>query len=81
MLVGVLPFHSSNMMRQAQAIVEDPVPIPNQVSVPHSDEFADLVNSLLMKDPRNRLQGADQVLSHPWFVNEALEAYIPIDRI
>ena len=61
--------------------MEDPVPIPNQDRVPHSDEFADLVNSLLMKDPRARLQGADQVLNHPWFVNEELEAYIPIDRI
>ena len=56
--------------------------IPNQVRVPHSDEFADLVNRLLIKDPRDRLQGADEVLNHPWFTNESLEeAYIDIEKI
>ena len=61
--------------------MNNPVQIPNQVRVPHSDEFADLVNRLLDKDPRTRLQGADLVLSHPWFTNESLDAYIPINRI
>ena len=56
--------------------------IPNQVRVPHSDEFADLVNKLLMKDPRDRPLGADQVLAHPWFTNESLEeAYIKVENI
>ena len=49
--------------------------------MPHSDEFADLVNSLLIKDPRDRLQGADNVLNHPWFTNTEHDAYIAIDRI
>ena len=49
--------------------------------VPHSDEFADLVNRLLKKDPQERLQGAEQVLNHSWFTNESLEAYIDIEKI
>ena len=56
--------------------------IPNQVRVPHSDEFADLVNRLLIKDPHYRLKGADEVLNHPWFTNESLEeAYIKVENI
>ena len=82
MLTGVLPFHHRNPTRQNQAILNNPVQIPNPVRVPHSDEFADLVNRLLDKDPVTRLQGAEQVLNHPWFTNENLkEAYIDIERI
>ena len=39
--------------------------------IPHTNAFADLVQKLLMKDPRDRLggsdSGADDILAHEWF--------------
>ena len=43
---------------------------PNQARCPHTDQFKDLVENLLMKDPEERLGhegGADEILRHEWF--------------
>ena len=50
MLTGVLPFHNRNLHRQNEAIVNKPLQIPNQVRVPHTSTFADLVTKLLTKN-------------------------------
>ena len=78
MLTGVLPFHNRNIQRQNEAIVNNPLEIPNQVRVPHSDAFADLVTKLLAKDPSERLgfNGAHEILAHEWFVDCDLEDFL-----
>ena len=78
MLTGTHPFFDRNMHRQNMAIIKNPVPIPNQVRVPHSDAFADLVIKLLAKDPRDRLGkgGASEILEHEYFSDCNFDDYM-----
>ena len=65
-------------------IVEQEPQIPNQVRVPHSDLFCDIVNKLLTKEPTERLGylgGATEVLNHEWFTNTEEECYIDIEEV
>ena len=84
LLTGNLPFHSRDQNRQSQMIVEQEPQIPNQVRVPHSDLFCDIVNKLLTKEPTERLGylgGATEVLNHEWFTNTEEECYIDIEEV
>ena len=78
MLTGVLPFHNRNLQRQNEAIINNPLEIPNQVRVPHSDAFADLVTKLLAKHPDERLgyNGVQEVLAHEWFSDCNLDDFL-----
>ena len=60
--------------------------------IPHTNAFADLVNQLLEKDPRDRLGnagGAEAILAHEWFadisredlMNKALEPVVPVSFV
>ena len=59
-------------------IINNPVPIPNKIRVPHSDAFADLVIKLLAKDPRDRLGkgGASEILEHEYFSDCNFDDYM-----
>ena len=70
MLTGVLPFHSRSQERQEHMIQDQEHQIPNAARIPHSADFADLVNKLLTKDPEDRIGtngGADEIFAHQWF--------------
>ena len=78
MLNGSHPFFDRNMHRQNMKIINNPVPIPNKIRVPHSDAFADLVIKLLAKDPRDRLGkgGASEILEHEYFSDCNFDDYM-----
>ena len=47
MLVGVKPFIDKNESQLKRQIINGQTKLPNQVRVPHSDDFADLIHKLL----------------------------------
>ena len=52
--------------------------------IPYSDEFADIVDKLLIKAPSIRLGtvgDAGAILAHPWFTDTNAEHYIDIEKI
>ena len=52
---------------------------PNQIRIPHTEAFKDLVDSLLVKNPKDRLGyygGAEEILAHEWFYDIDTEALL-----
>ena len=70
MLFGVTPFKNNSKSALFHGITSKDVTFPNQVRVPHSDEFEDLVSQLLNRNIVDRIGsegGAQQIMAHPWF--------------
>ena len=61
MAVGTLPFYDSNQKRLAQKILYGQPVMPSTLS----DELADLLTKLLVKDPNERAT-IQQIKEHPW---------------
>ena len=58
--------------------------MPDASQIPHSADFADLVNKLLSKDPEQRIGtngGATEILDHPWFTDVASQDFIDVQNI
>ena len=74
MVIGDVPFASQNTHKLQQSIMNSPVKWPKSVEV--SDDFKELVEKLLTKNPNDRIgasDGADEILAHDWFSDTDLD--------
>ena len=79
MLVGFNPFNGKDRRKVFQQIMKHEIQWPNQYRIPHTEAFKDLVSSLLVKNPKNRLGykgGAEEILAHEWFNDIDTEALL-----
>jgi len=63
MLTGLPPFYSDQEENMYHKILVGPLEIPSHFS----PEVSDLINKLLIKDVKDRLQDPIQIKAHPWF--------------
>jgi len=74
MRIGVTPFFNKNKNLLLTKIQRAKVIFPDKekYSLDYSDEFVDIIEKLLSKNPTNRLGAQNdvhEVLSHPWFAD------------
>ena len=67
MVVGIPPYYSNNRDLMVKLILEFKTHYPKKIEI--SDYCKNLIDSLLSKDPCQRLgaKGIDDIKSHPWF--------------
>lgn len=65
MLVGLPPFYVEDRREVYKRIIQSRVKFPQAIN----SVAVDLINKLLIKDPRMRLgaDGGEEVMAHPWF--------------
>ena len=74
MRIGVTPFFNKNKNLLLTKISRAKVIFPDKqkYDLDYSDEFVDIVDKLLTKNPANRLGAKNdvhEILSHPWFAD------------
>jgi len=74
MRIGVTPFFNKNKNLLLTKIQRAKVIFPDKekYNLDYSDEFVDIIEKLLCKNPSNRLGAKNdvhEVLGHPWFAD------------
>jgi len=65
MLTGLPPFYTEDEENMYHKIMTAELRIPASFS----PEVADIITKFLKRDPKQRLQDANQIRSHPWFAS------------
>lgn len=74
LITGLPPFYSRNTDEIYQRILNQKLSFPSTIKI--SVQLKDLLNSLLVKNPKNRISDMNGILQHPWSM-----MYIEMDSL